>query len=266
MKAPGKILLALDGGDTIVEAWREASAISRTFGAPIVLVHAIPEAGEFSPEFDTVSTQIFELFEDLTRGAPDNGVQVALPFEIRSGDPADVVLEVARERQADLIVLGAGQKSTLDRLLLGATAERVMRDAQQPVWLVRPGRGHDDVKRIVVAVDGSPASRESLATAVMLARTFTARLTLLEVRPVGSQAPTNTWLHELDLHGIEVETLTLEGTVVEGLLEAAHQQSCDLLVVGEAGRTGLARLLRANTAEALVRKVPCSLLAVKALA
>ncbi len=263
MKAPAKILLALDSGETIVEAWREASAISRTFGAPIVLVHAIPEAGEFSPEFDVVSTQIFDLFEDLTRGAKDAGVEVTQPFEIRSGQPSEVIRDVARERKADLIVIGAGNKSTLDRLLLGSTAERVMREAEQPVWLVRPGRGHDDVKRIVAAVDGSAPGREALAAAVMLARTFTARLTLLEVRASGAGG--TTWRDELDLHGIDLETLQLEGDVVESLLKAAQEKSCDLLIIGEAGRQGFARLLKANTAEAVVRKVPCSLLAVKAL-
>ncbi|RMG12747.1 MAG: universal stress protein [Planctomycetota bacterium] len=270
MKPISRILLALDTGGMLTDVWREALFLAETFAAKLVLVHAIPEAGEWSPEFGTLAGRVLDLFGDLAREAEDRGVEVLRPFEVHAGTPAELVLEKARERQASLVMLGAASKGVLDRLLLGSTAETVLRKAPTPVWVVRPGRAHDRLRRVLCAVDASEPGRESLAAAIPLARTYVAPLSILHVVP--RSGPTHAvdcrevpdLTEPFDLHGIEVETLCYEGSVPEAVVAAANDVDPDLLVIGEAGRTGLARLLRRNTAEEVVRKLPCSLLAVKA--
>jgi nucleotide-binding universal stress UspA family protein len=210
-----------------------------------------------------VASRVSGLFDDLAREAEAFGVVVSPCFEIRPENAADAILAVAWERDVNLIVLGSARKRRL-RLLLGATAEQVMREASQPVWLVRPGRSHREVKRIACAVNGSQAGSEALREAIALARTFVAQLTLLGVV---SNAEPEQRLEQAaglyDLHGIEVQTLILEGEVRKTIVEAVTSVGADLLVMGEAGRTGMARFFRGNTAEHVVRRVPCSLLAVK---
>jgi universal stress protein E len=264
LKAPTQILVALDGDDAITDVWREACTVGKTFGAELILVNAIPDAGEHAPAFEAVSAKIRELFEDLRQKGEAADVRVDAQFEIRSGAPAEVIVAVAKERAADLVMLGATTKGRLDRLLVGSTAEKVMRSAEPPVWLVRPGRGHSDVKTIVCAVDGSEAASEGLASAIFLARTFVAKLTLLGVAEDDEAiARFESGAHEYDLHGITMETLVLQGDVRQSILDAVSKTAADLLVLGEAGRTGLARLLKGNTAEAVVREVAASLLTVR---
>ena len=53
------------------------------------------------------------------------------------GSPAQKILEVARDRQADLIVMGTVGMSAVERVLLGSVSDHVSRQAPCPVLLVR---------------------------------------------------------------------------------------------------------------------------------
>jgi nucleotide-binding universal stress UspA family protein len=56
----------------------------------------------------------------------------------------------------------------------------------------------------------------------------------------------------------------MEGEPVSAILRVAEELPCDLIVMGTIGRSGLRRLLKGSTAEAIVRKAPCPVLAVGA--
>jgi nucleotide-binding universal stress UspA family protein len=57
--------------------------------------------------------------------------------EVKSGDPADMLLETVREREADLIVVGARGLSARDRYLMGSVAGNVLRHAPCSVLVVK---------------------------------------------------------------------------------------------------------------------------------
>lgn len=265
MECPTKIAVGLDAALPTPHVFAEAKLLAKTFGAELVLVHAIPEAPPLSPGFDVLADQVRERFEDLRGQAEREGVKVSEEFHVRYGSPDEVILAVRKAVGANWIVIGAGRKSTLDRLFLGSTAEAVLRDAQRPVWIVRPGRVLSDLDRILVAVDGTTAGDEALAGAMTLARSFVAKLRILTV---GSPAHVEQVQANLeartDLHGIEVEYASREGEVPDAILAELSSCAADLLVLGHSGRRGLFRLLHANTAEALTRKSPCSFLTLHA--
>lgn len=270
MKSLQSILLAMDSNEAAADAWVEALALAKRFGSTITLLHAISEGGESNPQFDVVAARVEELFEDLAGQAEREGVTVTRPFLIKPGKPSDLLMATAEELKVDLIMIGLGEKPTLERLFVGSTAERVMRRAKTPVWLVRPGRGHTTLERLLVAVDDSQPARAAMNAAVFLARSYTAELGLLTVVPSeggGRKAVDPRRLEncvkEFDLHMLKVHSLVEEGEVNEGILRGAANDKCQLLVIGSEGRTGLARLWEPNTAERVARRVPCSLLIVK---
>ncbi len=63
-----------------------------------------------------------------------------VPFEplVRTGDPAQTILDVAAELGVDVIVMATHGYKGVQRLLLGTVAERVVRGAEQPVITIRP--------------------------------------------------------------------------------------------------------------------------------
>ena len=74
------------------------------------------------------------LLDGVRRRADDAGVPVEV--ELRPGHAAEVIVRVAREREADLIVLGHKGHFLRDHLL-GSTADRVAEHAECPVMIVR---------------------------------------------------------------------------------------------------------------------------------
>jgi nucleotide-binding universal stress UspA family protein len=74
----------------------------------------------------------------LLTAAAARGAGAVTPWQfLREGKPADQIIAAAREWRADLIVLGTHGRSGVARVILGSTAEGVMRGAPCPVVAVR---------------------------------------------------------------------------------------------------------------------------------
>lgn len=266
------ILMGMDWSAAATDAWSEACLIAKTFGSEVVLAHALPTSVSAAGPRDReeVELRAHELLRDLSVG--EGAVSPRAIVDV--GAAADVLLAATHEPPlVDLIVIGSSERTGFGRALLGSTAERVVRESPTPVWLVRPGRVHQEVKRILCAIDGvsAPASSESeeaLRTAVFLCRTFVADLTVLNVVPAGAdvaegEALLRARLETIDLHGIATHLLVRAGKPAARIVEAAGDVSCDLLVMGTRGRTGLGQLLNGSTAERVIRAAPSSVLVVK---
>src|SRR5262249_12163359 len=76
-----------------------------------------------------------EAKEQLDRLAIPGGGVVA-DRRLAEGDPANVILHIARETHADLIVMGTHGRTGLSRLLMGSVAEQLVRRASSPVLTV----------------------------------------------------------------------------------------------------------------------------------
>jgi nucleotide-binding universal stress UspA family protein len=63
---------------------------------------------------------------------------------------------------------------------------------------------------------------------------------------------------------LPVESVVREGDAAAEILRAAEELRCDLIVMGTHGRTGLGRLLMGSVAEAVLRRAPCAVLAIRA--
>lgn len=264
MQAPTKVLVAIDAAESTPQVLREARLLAKTFGSTLTFAHAIPEAAPLSPGFDILADQVRERFDQLAAECKADGVEVDPKHEVRFGTPADVIEAVRKERDCNWVVIGAGGKSSLDRFFLGSSAEAVLRSQKVPVWVTRPGK-LKDLDTILVAVDDSQPGREALLGAAFLARSFTAALRVLTVGDPGDAESFQDKLRaEVDLHGIDTHYVARSGSPSTEILAELKDHPADLLVLGHAGRQGLLRLFRSNTAEELTRQSPCSFLCLHA--
>jgi len=67
---------------------------------------------------------------------------VPVERSVRFGEPVNEILREAEAAEADLIAVATGKRSGIARELLGSVAEQVLRRADVPVMLIRPGRPH----------------------------------------------------------------------------------------------------------------------------
>lgn len=142
--APFRVILAAtDFSPGARQAVSAAVDLAAAIGARLHLVHAftlpsdgISEAGPMLPTLE----------RDLTDHALRELEQAALrprqlgcmgQLVLREGTPRDVILSVADELGADLIVVGTEGRQGVARAVLGSVAERVLRQARCPVLAVR---------------------------------------------------------------------------------------------------------------------------------
>jgi nucleotide-binding universal stress UspA family protein/quercetin dioxygenase-like cupin family protein len=139
------------------------------------------------------------------------------------------------------------------------------------------------IQTILHPTDLSDSSRYAFQLACTLAKDYQARLILFHVipSPVGcilpdpapnplraaeSQEPLKRWdfaWPEPPDPEVRVEHRVAEGGASQEILRLAQAETCDLIVMGTHGRTGLSRLLDGSVAEEVVRKAACPVLAVR---
>ncbi|MCA8923046.1 MAG: universal stress protein [Planctomycetes bacterium] len=252
-----------EGEDEVLQA---AGDVARIYGSRVLPVHVLGADGILAPSGRESESFARERMNALAERARKEGLEVEPPQLLR-GKAAAALLEHAERWRASWIVVGAAARTGWERLL-GSSAETLCRESKIPTLLVPPG-GRPTWKKLLCAVDGSDPALAALTVASEMARTFTAHLTLLYVQTDGEahRKAADEVMESLGLHEVEVDVITRSGSSVPEVIAAAQQEtSADVLVLGTAGRTGLERILRPNTAESLLRRLPCALLVAPAAA
>lgn len=142
-----RILVAVDGSPGSDLALDEAIRLAQTQGARLRLVHVMDQLRWFNGfESARACSDVLprrrEAGEKLLAQGLARSIAAAVPAESElviqsAGRTCDNVAEEARRWDADLIVAGTEGRHGADRLLLGSTAEQIVRHAGVPVLLVR---------------------------------------------------------------------------------------------------------------------------------
>jgi nucleotide-binding universal stress UspA family protein len=141
------ILAATDFGETSDAALVYGRNLARTFGARLHVVHVAEDvrttagqelfAGDLHElQAEVVETATTRLYSSL--GKDDLTALSATPVVRVSSNPANAIIEYAKEAHVDLIVVGTHGRGPMSHLLMGSVAEHVVRHAPCPVLVVRP--------------------------------------------------------------------------------------------------------------------------------
>jgi nucleotide-binding universal stress UspA family protein len=293
-----EILVPLDFSRASMEALDYAVWLAKEFRAVIHLVHvyppdeasSVPGAGHLLLQS---AEAIKRLNEELT-GIHRKRVEPFRPenCHIRTGRPHQEIICLAREIDADLIVLATRGHSGLKHLLLGSTAERVVRSAPCPVLVVRKRRQKSKaasksfaIRTILVPVDFSTCCFAGTEYAAFLAKSLHATIRLLHVTypyvdyvfvdRVGArlsslvEAVEEEARIEMDafkqndfLRGVLVQTEIRAGHPTEEICAVAGQPNVDLIVISTHGHTGLKHALIGSVAEHMARYAECPVMVV----
>jgi nucleotide-binding universal stress UspA family protein len=244
------------------------------YGSPMGMSAVYPYAAE--TERERVEQLLAAQLERLAISADEIAGKI---FEV--GTPHRLLVSAARDLSADLILVGASDTEGPLAPLLGSTADRVLRKAHVPVWVVR-GRLELPLERVLAPTDLSELSNESLRHGLALLDQVAGERPRLEtlfvlshIERAGSVqfAPEQVERfarQELDRANQALEADTgwqAEGHVRTGLprheiLAELEKEPADLIVVGTHGRSGFERLLMGSVAADVVRHAPASVLVV----
>ena len=199
----------------------------------------------------------------------------------RSSAAAPVIVEAAKKRDIDLIVMGTHGRRGVQRAVFGSTAEEVLRTAPCPVLTARgtddepaSPQDADSIQRLVVPIDFSDASRAALRYAARLASAYSAPMTLvhavqlprlpaaygidvaetnLEEVQARSRSTLEEWGGEVDVAADKLSTVVTTGDPASTILETASTPEA-LLVMATQGLSGLKRAVLGSVAESVLRR------------
>lgn len=289
------LLVATDFSPQAGMATGRAARIARQHKARLELLHIIETRGlaQLQELFGQQSSQLVDRLETRFRTELENvATNIAEPLgvsaglHLRSGKVLDEVCTVADGLDASLLVLGAHGTGSLRELLLGSTAERLLRRALRPLLLVRRP-ATTDYQRVLVGIDFSSGSRTALRFARALAPDielslfhafeipFESKLRFAEVEEsvldhhrARARQSANAELQQfakdagLDpMH--DYHCLVPHGNAATRLLEAARHLKADLIVVCKHGISVSDELLLGSVTRQVLSEAECDVLVVR---
>jgi universal stress protein A len=154
------ILVPVDFTATTEKALSYAASFAKLFGATVTLLHV--KEPTYMPASESGVLVELESRSDVQKKLADLegqlGAQVSCRTVIKDGNAELEILKVAEEVACDLIILSTHGRTGVERLLLGSTAEKVVRHAGCPILVVRPHE-HDFIAPL--GQKSSPATKSA---------------------------------------------------------------------------------------------------------
>jgi nucleotide-binding universal stress UspA family protein len=278
-------------------AHRDGAALDLVFvHAPEVPASRLGGAPSRDPRLDSDRRRNEEAYIERVEAAERSRSTANVRAVVREGDIADEIVAQARDGGADLIAMTTHGRGGVGRMWLGSVADRVIRASPVPVLLVRPVEpvtaGAVPLKRVLIASVGSDSDDRVLDAAVTVAglsgvtyaltHILLPSPTIAAVDPAVGPPPNEMagvparltpehddaaqhyldWMAEpLRNEGASVQThVTRAGSVALAILDKAQEVQADLIAVGTAARSPVARLFLGSTADKVVRSAACSVL------
>lgn len=266
----------------LAEAQGATLYVVHAYRLPDPILYPYPEMGTFSPEVtqaahDAVQSRLEAQVAKAGIGAKVESRTVPVPAD-------SAIIDVAEEVGADLIIVGATERGTLSRTVLGTTAGRVLRTARVPVLVNRrPDAG--PLRRVLMTTDLSDLSAQVYRRGISVVSTLSEGeevevRTLLVVgddlaTPPPARQSVLQQIAETELRPF-LQRAAPDASVTRGkvrlgdpateIASEAGEWGADLLVVGTHGRGGVSRFLIGSVAETIVRHALCDVLVIPAAA
>jgi len=270
-----RVVVALDGSAPAEEIFPYLRSMREAIDEMLV-VHVVPMVSLPSADAVTVQGRLALQAEKYLMHVYDLIPRSRVRLRVETGAPAERIIAVCDEVDADLVAMTTHSKSGLGPVLFGGTARTLVNSLRIPILLVKPGlpKPGKSIDRILVPIGTERGEETLLEPVVRLAKCLHSELTLLRANPViinqdpitglvlplptgepsGDAAPS---LEELSrTHpGVPTQVVTVQGDVAPMILEQSHKIHADLVAMTTHGRAGLNRILSGSFAEQVLRGV-----------
>jgi len=284
------IMVSLDGTPLAEQALSPAVSLARASGAHLHLatVLAPAHAGLSELSLELSADREEDYLEQVAARVRDAGVSTVSTAQLKGESVVDALEAHRAEVKAGLTVMCTHGRGAVQRAWLGSVADRLVRASEAPLLLVRAApideatgseiRTDVSFKRVLVALDGSHLSRQSLGPATKLAGKEDAVYVLARVMesPVGvgaglipgsegtdarlqkaralAEAKLSLEVQSFAPDGYNVESVAeFASSAAEGILELAKSRDADVIVIATHGRKGVSRMMLGSVADKVVR-------------
>ena len=293
-----KMLVVLDGSELAEIVFPYAKELAGRLDIDVILLHVYSQAMRGSmPMYKAyiestaknIGMQAQQLQQSLSTSKSAKPVEVR--GELVMGYHADEIIRFAEENAVNLIMMASHGRSGAQRWSIGSVADKILRAARVPVWLV-----HADAEKAVpydqwhsrtllVPLSGSDVSAIVIPHAIALAKQKGASMDVVLMQVVEppitpsyyspeltgmplnwgqfveqeiarSKKATQEYLTDVEKQfrevGINVSSLVLTGKPAEEIVAYAGKNPFTVVIMATHGRTGLSRLVYGSVAQSVL--------------
>jgi nucleotide-binding universal stress UspA family protein len=267
-----KILIPYDFSETADLSLEHAIFMAKLLKADIILLHIVETVS-----FTSAISHAFGGFEKKIESATNEKLeQLAKDIHMKSGITLNVrtevgriykkICSVAKEIDADIIIMGTHGSSGYQKFSVGTNTSRVVQESPCPVLSVQTHAKNLGFKNVIIPIDESAESRQKVPFAVGMARIYSAHVSIVGLINFTGEDKIRKFKIKVEqveeyvaTHELGYDTRYVEGNDLAMMtMKAAEEADGDLLVIMTEQELPLTGFLLGNYATKIVNgsKIP----------
>jgi len=260
-----KILIPTDFSQNAEYALKVAAQIAKKNDAEVILLHMLDlphqagdamSSGHQIPEIMFFKNAALQRLEELMDEKYLDGLSVS---EVVQFDMTfDGIMKISKLNNVDLIVMGSHGASGFKEMFIGSNAEKVVRNSEVPVLIIKNEIPNFQVNKFVFASDFTEEAKPAFKKVVEFANKFEAKLHLVMINTPNSFKSTlvaeeimSEFLKEFKINSFEKHIFN-DANVEKGILNFSKSIDADLIGMCTHGRKGLSHFFNGSISEDLV--------------
>ena len=261
-----RILVPVDFSIQAEYAAKVASVIAKKTNAKIFLLHMLElptgviDPSSFGNASNTPSSLLFlkrayDRFEEFKELPFLEGIEVEAKVQFHKA--YDGIIDESKAQNSDLIVMGSQGTSGLEEMLIGSNTEKVVRNSEIPVLVIKQDVEDFKIENIVFASNFKKNNQPAFQKILNFVALFNAKLHLLKINTIHNFETTKDSSEAIrsfiDGHDLGDYTLNIYNdiSVEAGILNFTRLIEADVIFLNTHGRRGLAHLFNGSIGEDL---------------
>ncbi|WP_372744259.1 universal stress protein [Lutibacter sp.] len=272
------ILVPVDFSKQAEYAAKAASIIAKQTNAKIYLLHmlelptgVIDPTSFSSPNNSPTSflylKRAYEKFEEFKKLPFFDGIE--MNDSVLFHKAFEGIIDESVNQNCDLIVMGSKGTSGLEEMLVGSNTEKVVRNSEIPVLVIKEDSENFKIENIVFASNFKYENRSAFQRILNFTKLFNAKLHLLKINTIHNFETTKdssdairNFINEFDLGDFSLNIYN-DTSVELGILNFSKVIDADIILLNTQGRRGLAHLFNGSISEDLTNHAKLPVLTFK---
>jgi len=261
-----RILVPIDFSEQAACAVRTAANIARKSGAEVFLLHMLDlpandtdlsaHGDASSPAKAFYLQQIHEKIKKIIESESLEGVKVS--EEVRFHKTFSGIINYSKELGTDLIIMGSHGATGLREMFIGSNTEKVVRNSDIPVLVVKSGYGDFDMNKFVFASNFKEEVKPSFGRLLKFISKFDAELHLLFVNTIHNFETTKKtnkrmkkFVKDFDMPKYTM-TIYNDRSIEKGIINFSKEIGVDIIALNTHQRSGLSSMFNDSISQDLV--------------
>jgi nucleotide-binding universal stress UspA family protein len=260
-----RILVPTDFSEHAEDALKVAAQIAQKNDSEIIVLHMLelPHqlndailGGASIPETMLFMKKANEMLDTISSRPYLDGIPVTEIVKIDK--PIHGITQVSKDYDVDLIIMGSHGSSGVEELLIGSNTEKVVRNSEIPVLVIKKDISDFSVSNIVFASDFSAETKKPFEKLLNFTKFFESKIHLVTICTPNSFKPTHViekamknFITEFNITNYTTHIYN-DTNIEKGIINFANSINADIIGMCTHGRTGFAHFFNGSISEGLV--------------